>query len=116
MLLKLYILIFLNIILCADNNNDNNCILLTNKSIKKNQFIRISKFDSLNQLKFNCLLPINISMLEFRPNNPIILDETLNLTGLKIYSAKKDFSIALSLFKGFCVKQSLLTDILSLAK
>ena len=56
-------------------------------------FIKCDNFDSFDQLNFKLLLnetrPREISELELSPSNPIILDHTLDLTGIALYKDVK---------------------------
>jgi hypothetical protein len=77
--------------------NDNN-----DKAYKDNIFRIITNFDDLNSLNFNCSNQINMSMLGFKPNKQLILDNSLNLKGLKITNPVNDmFVIIFENFKGF---------------
>ncbi len=65
----------------------------------------IQDFDSFNQLNFSkCEKFLKTSMLEMIPNKEIILDLTLNFTGLKISTIGKFFGIALRNIKGLDYK------------
>jgi len=55
------------------------------KSYEENQNIVLSNFNSFEELKFNCSKPIRMSALKIKPNRKLILDDSLNMTGLIIY-------------------------------
>ncbi len=84
-------------------NSRNKCIFNDNdKAYKDNIFRIITNFDDLNSLNFNCSNQINVSMLGFKPNKQLILDNSLNLNGLKVTNPVNDvFMIIFENFKGF---------------
>jgi len=65
------------------------------------QTVTISDFNNLNELSFNQCKTIKISILELKPNKKIILDNSLNLTGLTLTTQTIPFHIKLINFKGF---------------
>ena len=65
----------------------------------------IKDFDNLADLNFNCNETVNVSFLELKPNNQIVLDDKLNFKGLKIKPTNDGvFSVMLNNFKGFSIK------------
>ena len=78
---------------------------------KDNDLRIIQNFDNLDELKFNCSKPIKMSILGLKPKKQIILDKSLNLTGLKIQPNQDNFAIMLENFKGFNLKSNPFEDI-----
>lgn len=79
---------------------DNECWLKSKNTLRNNQNLVIYNFNSLDELKFKCESTYNVSILRIKPNTKIILDNSLNLTGLKLHSQEKLFVILLDNFKG----------------
>ena len=95
-----YFLTFFSIIKLIDSSNK--CIFNDNdKAYKDNIFRIITNFDSLNSLNFNCSNQINMSILGFKPNKQLILDNSLNLKGLKVNPVNDMFMTIFENFKGF---------------
>jgi hypothetical protein len=95
-----YILTFFSIISLIDSSNK--CIFNDNdKAYKDNIFRIITNFDSLNSLNFNCSNQINMSILGFKPNKQLILDNSLSLKGLKVNPVNEMFMTIFENFKGF---------------
>ena len=76
----------------------------TNKLILKN-------FKNLNELKFNCSKTFNISILEIRPDNKLLMDNSINFTGLTISALETYFSITLVNINGFDLEANPFTRI-----
>jgi hypothetical protein len=73
-----YFLTLFSIINIIDSSNK--CIFNDNdKAYKDNLFRTITNFDNLNSLNFNCSNQINMSILGFKPNKQLILNNSLNL-------------------------------------
>jgi len=72
----------------------------------KEQSIIITDFNDLNELNFtNCKQSLqNTSFLEINPKNKIILNNSLNINGLKISIYKDFFAISIINFKGIDYK------------
>jgi hypothetical protein len=85
---------------CKTNENENECCLNKYKIIKEDKELYLSNFDNLKELKFNCKQEINITLLALQPNNPIILDESLDIKNLTITSNYNYLLIILYNFKG----------------
>jgi hypothetical protein len=93
-------LTFFSIIILIESSNK--CIFNDNdKSYKDNNFRIITNFDSLDSISFNCSYQIDMSMLGFKPNKQLILDNSLNLKGLKVKPVNDMFLIVFENFKGF---------------
>ena len=78
--------------------------LNTNKLILKN-------FKNFNELKFNCSKPFNISILEIRPDNKLLINNSINFTGLSISALETYFSITLVNINGFDLEANPFTGI-----
>ncbi len=89
MFFKIIILIFL-----AESNS---CPISNDK-----EYNVISDFSSFKTLDFtDCIIPLTkILTLEIRPSKQIILDNTLNMTGLKIASKNRYFGFMFTNIKG----------------
>lgn len=72
------------------------------KASKISYKLMLSDFSNLKELNFSsCQSPIRARTLTLKPSKRIILDNTLNLTGLVINPLLEIFSIELNNFKGF---------------
>jgi hypothetical protein len=94
MLLLLFLLLLLNIFIIKSDD----CPLKINS---QNQIITFNKLSELNFTQ--CNIPINLNYLKFKPNKhkTIILDDSLKLNGLLLFSTVKQLDIQFSNFKGF---------------
>jgi hypothetical protein len=101
-ILMIMLLIVFKLYNCKTNEYEQECCLNTNKASKNtnNAEILLSDFNDLNELKFNCKEEINIKILAFQPNKPIIFDDSLDIKNLKIISNFKFLAIVLYNFKG----------------
>lgn len=97
---KLFYLLLLTLFVNKRIKSIKECSFETKKSLQDSQIITLTNFDQLSQLEFNCSEPISMGIWEIKPNGQIILDNTLNLTGLSIRSSGIYFSICLFNFKG----------------
>jgi hypothetical protein len=85
---------------------DKCCLEDSNKTFKDNNLLVLIKFKYFEQLKFNCLNPINISIWAIEPDDKIILSNSLNMTGLKIQPLEHLFGIFFYNLKGFDLKSN----------
>ena len=90
------ILISLNII-----KNENECCFESKYAFKNSQRITLSNFDNFSQLKFNCSQPAILSVLQFQPNKPIVLDNSLKPKDSSIRLAKQNLLVVYTRLKGF---------------
>lgn len=79
----------------------NMCFNGISSTYLEEDYIRLSHFLKLNELKFNCSKPAKLSILEFKPSEKLTLTNDLNTTGLKIQSIYGSISITFFNFKGF---------------
>ena len=86
---------------CDMKQEEEECCFNTNKAFTKETRITLSNFNNLNELKFNCKKPIEMSILQLIPNTPIIIDDSLELKNLKINSIDLEFAFLFTNFKGF---------------
>lgn len=86
--------------------DERTCCFTTNFAFKNNQRITLKNFDSLDQLEFNCSKPIEMSILEIKPNQDIIFDNRFNFTGLTIKPMEQIFLITFYNFKGFDIQHN----------
>jgi hypothetical protein len=114
MIIKYLIIITLFACIKCDSNmkQEEECCFNTNKAFKKETRITLSNFNNLNELKFKCTKPIEMSILQLIPNTPIIIDDSLELKNLKINSADIDFAFVLTNFKGFDLGSNPFKDVL----
>ena len=98
---------FLIILIIIPIESSDKCIFNDNdKAFRDNNFWMITNFNSLESLYFNCSKPVNMSMWGFKPNIPLILDNSLNIKILKIQSENEAFAFILENFKGFDIKSN----------
>jgi hypothetical protein len=98
---------FLIIFLIIPIESSDKCIFNDNdKAFRDNNFWMITNFNSLESLYFNCSKPLKMSMWGFKPNKPLILDDSLNIKILKIQSENEAFAFILENFKGFDIKSN----------
>ena len=88
------------------------CCFNTNKAYRKETRITLTNFNNLNELKFNCKHPIEMSILQLIPNTPIIIDNSLELKNLKINSIDIEFAFLFTNFKGFELNSNPFKDVL----
>jgi hypothetical protein len=109
------ILMFLmfKVFYCKTKEDEQECCLNTNKATKNDKIAEIflSDFNDLNELKFNCKDWINIAILTFQPNKPIIFDDSLDIKNLKIFSGSSDLWIILTNFKGIDLSSNPFNDL-----
>ena len=95
------ILIIIILILIPIESN-NKCSFNDNEKVyKDNNFWIITNFDKLDSLNFKCIYPFNMSILGLKPNKPVILDNSLNLKGLKIQPINEIIDVLFENFKGY---------------
>jgi len=110
------ILIIIILILIPIESN-NKCSFNENeKAYKDNNFWIITNFDKLDSLNFNCINPVNMSMLGLKPNKPVVLDNSLNLKGLKIQPINEIIDVLFENFKGFDLKSNPFKNVKFLTK
>ena len=98
---------FLIILIIIPIESSDKCIFNDNdKAFRDNNFWMITNFNSLESLYFNCSKPVNMSRWGFKPNIPLILDNSLNIKILKIQSENEAFAFILENFKGFDIKSN----------
>ena len=83
-----------------NSNEEEECCFKTKNALINGEIIILSDFNDLKELKFKCKESINISILYFKPNKPIIFDDSLDMNSLTINS-NIVLSIGLLNFKGF---------------
>ena len=108
--LKMINLIYLIILIkqSIEVNIQKECCLLNGSySINIDDITLIDNFNDLNQLNFNCSKMINLSFLELKPLNKIILNDSLILNDLTIKPVKDQiFSVMFNNFKGFDIQSN----------
>jgi len=103
----LYVILIVKSVQIDLNHGENKeCCLLSRFSIWNNQFVTLTQFESLSQLKFNCSQPSNLTILKIFPYKPLVLDDSLDLHGLTIRVTGDFFSILLENFKGFALQSN----------
>jgi len=95
---RLFSILIFKVFFTKANENEKECYLPTNKAVITENEIYFSNFDNLNELKIDCTKEINIKVLSFQPNKPIILDDSLEIKNLKTNA--KILEILLYSFKG----------------
>ncbi len=84
------------------------------KSTINNQTVTLTNFNNLSQLSFNqCKEPIIVHNWQLKPDEKLILDNTLNLKGLAIITENKFLNCIVNLinFKGFDLLSNPFKDI-----
>jgi len=95
------------IIIISETYGNEQCSFNDINKVKKDEnFYILKSFDKFSDLKFNCSQSINISMLGLKPDNRIILDKSLNFTGLVINPTQPHFAMVLHNLKGFGVNSN----------
>jgi len=83
------------------------CCLTDKSDEDKFNVQRLSDFDRLEELNFDCNETVNISFIKFKPNHKIIYNNSLNIRSLTIRPLKPDiFSLMLDNFKGFVIESN----------
>ena len=96
------IILVLIIITKTNASESNECSFNdSSKTYKDNELILLLNFDSFSELQFKCSNPLVTSILALKPNRKLILDDSLNLNGLKIEPTQVEFAILLSDLTGF---------------
>lgn len=90
---KLFLILIFKVFFTKANENEKECYLQKNKAIITKNEIYFSNFDNLNELKIDCMTEINIKVLAFQPNKPIILDDSLEIKNLKTISKILDIEL-----------------------
>ena len=102
--MKKIILLISIILFYQQRESDQNCSFET--SFRDNQRVILTDFNNFTQLSFNCLKPINMSILQLLPTYRIILDDSLNFNQTKIHSTQSIFCINLVNIKGFHLRSN----------
>ena len=105
---KLFILVkIIIVIIISETYEIEQCSFNDLNQVKKDEnFYILKSFDKFSDLKFNCSQSINISMLGLKPDTKIILDKSLNFTGLVINPTQTHFAMLLHNLKGFSVNSN----------
>ncbi len=83
------------------------CCLTDKSDEDKFNVQRLSDFDRLEELNFDCNETVNISFIKLKPNHKIIYNNSLNIRSLTIRPLKPDiFSLMLDNFKGFVIESN----------
>lgn len=101
--------IFLIKLLNGFISSQNECCFNSSFAYLDNKFVTISNFETFSQLNFNCNLTLELSGLQIIPLKKLILDRSLNLTGIQIKRIKGDLSffvIIINNLKGFDLSYS----------
>ena len=81
----------------------NECCFNSSFAYRDNKFVSLLNFEKFSQLNFNCNLTIELSGLQISPLQKLILDSSLNLTGIQVKRINGNlpfFVIILSNLKG----------------
>lgn len=79
----------------------NSCLNVQYARYLEEDYMRLDDFNRLDELKFNCSKPLELSIFEIKPNKKLILTNDLNTIGLKIRPVRDSVSISFYNFKGF---------------
>ena len=102
--MKNLILLISIIFIYQQRKSNQSCLF--EASFRDNQRVILTDFNNFTQLSFNCLKPINMSILQLLPTDRIILDDSLNFNQTKIYSTQSIFCITLVNIKGFNLRSN----------
>lgn len=83
------------------NSSEYFCSFNSSFASSNDYHVTLSNFERFEQLKFNCESPIRLTIWSIFPFESLILDESLNLTGLTILPIEKTYFVVMYNLKGF---------------
>jgi hypothetical protein len=107
MLIIIILIKLIDSISCANDK----CCFNTSFAYGNNDYMGLYNFDNFSQLEFNCANPIKLLLWEIRPNEALILDDSLNMANLSIQTNARVFSILFNNIKGFNLYSNPFKDI-----
>jgi len=111
------IIIYFYLVFCIDLKHlSQECCLNSSLYTISNHrnFIQTYYFNQFNELKFNCNSPIDMLLWELFPYKKLILNDSLNLTGLKINLNERYLRLKLYNLKGFDLESNPFTQMIVL--